>query len=111
MGGFSWFVIDKRGKYTGHTLANKPGGNCLSYDEKGWTGRVYKLSRQMYFALNDGAEHGFIIQLAPNKQHGSSIYIGDDVGVIESNWIYKDNRFEPAKILEIVSEELCEQPD
>jgi hypothetical protein len=108
MNGLSWFTIDKQGKYVGHTLAKKPGADCLSYNAKGWTGRLYKLSRQTYYALNDGATEGYLIQLAPDKQVGSSLYLGAEVGVIEANWFYRDRSFQPEKILSLAVGVMCE---
>jgi len=108
MSGWSWFHIDKSGRYTGHTLAKKPGADCLSYDPQGWTGQLYKLSRQTYFAFNDEAHEGYLIQLAPDKRSGSSAYFGAEAGVIEANWFYKDRHFQPDKILKLAEGVMCE---
>ena len=108
MQGFSWFRIDKQGRYTGHTIARKPGADCLSYDDKGWTGQLYKLSRQTYFAFNDEAHEGYLIQLAPDRRSGSSTYFGAEPGVIEANWFYKDRHFQPERILSLAAGVMCE---
>jgi hypothetical protein len=108
MQGFSWFTIDKHGRYTGHTIARKPGDDCLSYDPQGWTGQLYRLSRQTYFAFNDEAHEGYLIQLAPDRRSGSSTYFGAEVGVIEANWFYKDRHFQPDKILSLAAGGLCD---
>jgi hypothetical protein len=108
MQGFSWFQIDKQGRYTGRTIARKPSDNCLSYDAVGWTGQIYKLSRQTYFAFNDESHEGYLIQLAPDRRSGSSTYFGAEAGVVESNWFYRDRSFSPDKVLQLVDGVMCE---
>lgn len=108
MQGFSWFVIGRTGRYTGHTIARKPGDDCLSYDPVGWTGQLYKLSRQTYFAFNTDSHDGYLIQLAPDRRSGSSTYFGTESGVIEANWFYRDRHFQPDKILKLAEGVMCE---
>jgi hypothetical protein len=98
MQGFSWFTIDRNGRYTGRTIA---------YDPIGWTGQLYKLSRQTYFAFNDSSHEGYLIQLAPDKRSGSSAYFGAEAGVIEANWFYRDLSFSPDKVLQLVDGVIC----
>ena len=84
MAGFSWFEV-KDGRYTGRTLAKKPGQTCLSYDPAGWTGRLYKLDRGKYFALNDGATEGYLLTLGRDRHTASATYMGTEPGVVETN--------------------------
>ena len=108
MSGWSWFVIDKHGKYTGHTLAKKPGANCFSYDPAGWTGQLYRLDRQTYFAYNDGADEGYLIGLSLDRRAGASTYFGTSPKVIEANWFYRSRHFQPDKILKLAEGVMCE---
>lgn len=89
MAGFSWFTVAKDGRYHGQTLAKKPGSNCLSHDPKGWTGKLYRLGLDTYYALNNGANEGYILQVSRNRQTASSTYIGTETDVIESNQFFK----------------------
>ena len=108
MQGFSWFHIDKAGRYHARTIARKPGDDCLSYDPQGWTGQLYRLSRQTYFAYNDAAHEGYLIQLAPDRRSGSSTYFGSEAGVVEANWFYKDRHFKPEQVLKLAEGVMCD---
>jgi hypothetical protein len=108
MSGWSWFHIDKSGRYTGHTLAKKPGANCFSYDPAGWTGQLYRLDRQTYFAYNDGADEGYLIGLSPNRMTGASTYFGIAPGVIEANWYVRNRHFKPESVLKLAEGVMCD---
>jgi hypothetical protein len=108
MNGLSWFVIDKQGRYVGHTIAKKPGADCMTYDPGGWTGQLYRLDRQTYYAYNDGAHEGYLIELSPDRKTGASIYYGNEPGVIEANWFFRNRHFKPEKILNLSRGLMCE---
>lgn len=89
MPGFSWFTVDRTGKYHGWTIAKKPNDACLSFDADGWTGQLYRLGKTTLYALNDGASDGYILQVSRDRQSASSTYIGTEAGVIESNHFFR----------------------
>ena len=89
MSGFSWFTVGKDGRYHGQTLAKKPGATCLSHDPEGWTGRLYRLGKDTYYAINDGADEGYLLQVSRNRQTASSTYMGTEKDVVESNQFHK----------------------
>jgi hypothetical protein len=84
MAGFSWFEV-RNGRYIGRTLAKKYGQTCLSYDPTGWTGTLYKLDRDKYFALNDGATEGYLLHISRDRHTASATYMGIEPGVVETN--------------------------
>ena len=107
MSGFSWFTVSRDGTYHGQTLAKKPSDACLSHDPKGWTGRLYKLGKHTFYALNDGADEGYILQVSQNKQQAASTYIGTEAGVIESNLFFRTT-INPDALLSEARGKMCE---
>ena len=108
MPGYSWFEVDRSGKYHGWTIAKKPGDACLSFDEEGWTGQLYRLGRQTLYALNDGAADGYILQVSRDKQSASSTYIGSEAGVIESNHFYRSAPIDTDVLTALVQHKMCQ---
>lgn len=107
MPGFSWFTVAKDGTYHGQTIAKKPGDACLSHDPKGWTGRLYKLGKHTFYALNDGADEGYILQVSRNRQQAASTYMGAESGVIESNLYFKTT-INPDALLSVARGRMCQ---
>lgn len=107
MPGFSWFTVSRDGRYHGQTIGKKPGDACLSHDPKGWTGRLYRLGKDTYFALNDGADDGYILQVSRNRQQAASTYMGAESGVIESNLYFKTT-INPDALLSVARGRMCE---
>lgn len=104
MSGLSWFTVDREGRYHGRTLARKPSEDCLSYDPRGWTGRLYPIGDNTYFARNDGSAEGYVLQVLPDRRMGASTYMGVEP-VVESNLFFRDQGFRPERLMGLV--EIC----
>ena len=108
MSGTSWFVVDRNGRYTGHTLARKPWKNCLDYDDKGWTGQLYRLGKHTFFAVNDSATDGYVLHVTPDRRQGASTLLSKDPA-IESNLFFRDAKFNPDALLGVMAGNRCEE--
>lgn len=108
MGGYSWFAVDKTGRYHGWTLAKKPGDGCLSFDADGWTGQLYRLNRGTLYAINDGAEDGYILQVSRDRQSAASTYIGAAAGVVETNQLFRSAPIDADLLLALAEAAACE---
>ena len=107
MPGFSWFTVGKDGRYHGKTIGKKPGDSCLSHDPGGWTGQLYRLGRDTFYAINDDAEDGYILQVSRNRQQAASTYMGTEAGVIESNQFFRTT-ITPDALLSVARGRMCE---
>ena len=108
MSGTSWFVVDRNGRYTGHTLARKPWKNCLDYDPQGWTGQIYRLGKHTFVAINDGAPDGYVLNVTKDRQYGASTLLSRDQAV-EMNLFFRDARFNPDALLGVIGEARCKE--
>ena len=107
MPGFSWFTVAKDGQYHGQTIAKKPGAACLSHDPKGWTGQLYRLGKDTYYAINTDSNEGYFLQVSRDRQTASSTYVGVGVNVVESNQFYR-TKINPDALLDVVRQWMCD---
>lgn len=106
MSGFSWFEVGRSGRYTGRTIGKKPGKDCLSYDQKGWSGRLYRVDQYTYYAVNDGADEGYLLQVSPDRTQAASAYMGTEVDTVETNHFYRTT-LRPSRLVELLMRDFC----